>query len=97
MSGSNYANRNNYIDLDPTYKDRLGRPLMRMTFDFHDNELKMSAYLTDRLAEIAKAMDPVEITASPRKGRPLLTTSWVSWMRLSQKAWTWQMAGAAAS
>ena len=29
----------------PTYKDRFGRPLMRMTFDFHDNELKMSAYL----------------------------------------------------
>lgn len=24
--------------------DRFGRPLMRMTFDFHDNELKMSQF-----------------------------------------------------
>jgi gluconate 2-dehydrogenase alpha chain len=38
-----------------------------MTFDFHDNELKMSAFLTERLADIAKAMDPVEMTPSPRK------------------------------
>ena len=65
---SSYSYRDCYLDLDPTYKDRLGRPLMRMTFDFHDNELKMSAYLTDRLAEIARALDPVEITPSPRKG-----------------------------
>ena len=65
---SSYSYRDCFLDLDPTYKDRLGRPLMRMTFDFHDNELKMSAYLTDRLAEIGRALDPVEITPSPRKG-----------------------------
>ncbi|WP_022721447.1 GMC family oxidoreductase [Rhodopseudomonas sp. B29] len=66
--GSSYSYRDCYLDLDPTYKDRFGRPLMRMTFDFHDNELKMSAYLTDRLAEIARALDPVELTATPRTG-----------------------------
>ena len=66
--GSSYSYKDCYLDLDPTYKDRLGRPLMRMTFDFHDNELKMSAFLTERLAEIAKALDPVELTPSPRKG-----------------------------
>lgn len=66
--GSSYSYRDCFLDLDPTYKDRLGRPLMRMTFDFHDNELKMSAYLTDRLAEIAKAMNASEINPSPRKG-----------------------------
>ena len=31
--GSNMAYRDTYLDLDPTYKDRHGRPLMRMTFD----------------------------------------------------------------
>ena len=48
-----YAYRDDYLDLDPTYKDRFGRPLLRMTFDLHDNELKMSAFLTDRYAEIS--------------------------------------------
>jgi gluconate 2-dehydrogenase alpha chain len=66
--GSSYSYRDCSLDLDPTYKDRLGRPLMRMTFDFHDNELKMSAFLTNRLAEIAKALDPVEMTPRPRQG-----------------------------
>ena len=50
--GSCYSYRDNYLDLDPTYKDRFGRPLLRMTMDFHENELKMSAFLTDRYAEI---------------------------------------------
>jgi gluconate 2-dehydrogenase alpha chain len=66
--GSSYSYRDCYLDLDPTYKDRFGRPLMRMTFDFHDNELKMSAFLTDRLTDIARALDPLEITPSPRRG-----------------------------
>jgi gluconate 2-dehydrogenase alpha chain len=66
--GSSYSYRDCFLDLDPAYKDRLGRPLMRMTFDFHDNELKMSAFLTNRLAEIAKACDPVEMTPRPRQG-----------------------------
>jgi gluconate 2-dehydrogenase alpha chain len=66
--GSSYSYRDCFLDLDPSYKDRFGRPLMRMTFDFHNNELKMSAFLTERLAEIAKALDPLETTASPRKG-----------------------------
>jgi gluconate 2-dehydrogenase alpha chain len=72
--GSCYSYRDCWLDLDPTYKDRFGRPLMRMTFDFHENELKMSAFLTDRLAEIARALDPVEITPRPRRGPYTVTT-----------------------
>ena len=54
--GSVMSYRNNYLDLDPTYKDPLGRPLMRMTFDYQDNERKMANYMADRCDEIAKAM-----------------------------------------
>ena len=32
------ASRNNYLDLDPTYVDGYGRPLLRMTFDFPEND-----------------------------------------------------------
>ncbi|HEV7384498.1 MAG TPA: GMC oxidoreductase, partial [Phenylobacterium sp.] len=44
------------------------RPLLRMTFDYTDNEHRMSDYLTDRAAEIAKAMGGREIKANYRKG-----------------------------
>jgi gluconate 2-dehydrogenase alpha chain len=68
VHGSCYSYRDCFLDLDPTYKDRFGRPLMRMTFDFHNNELKMSDYLTNCLADIARAMKPTEIAVDPRKG-----------------------------
>jgi gluconate 2-dehydrogenase alpha chain len=50
--------RGNYVDLDPTYKDSYGLPLLRMTFDFQDNEHKMSAYLNDRAKELAGVIKP---------------------------------------
>jgi gluconate 2-dehydrogenase alpha chain len=66
--GAVMSYRDNYLDLDPTYRDRHGRPLLRLTFDFHDNEHRMSDYLTDRAADIAKAMKPREIHAKKRSG-----------------------------
>ena len=62
--GSSYTMRGNYIDLDPTYKDRFGRPLMRLTFDFPDNDIRMSSFANDKLATIAKAMNPRQIVAN---------------------------------
>jgi gluconate 2-dehydrogenase alpha chain len=67
--GSCYSYRDAYCDLDPTYTDRVGRKLLRITFDFHDNELKMSQYLTDRVAEITEKMGPRTIEKHPRAGR----------------------------
>ncbi len=52
---ANYAHRNNYLDLDPTYRDAIGRPLVRQTYNYRDNDYKMSAYVTAKAAEIAKA------------------------------------------
>ena len=52
VHGSMYSYRDVYVDLDPTYKDRFGRPLARITMDFHDNEIKQNAFLTDKFAEI---------------------------------------------
>src|SRR5579859_4846369 len=68
VQGSNYASRGNHLDLDPTYRDPLGRPLLRMTYNFTDNDRKMSAYVTGKAAEIAKAMGAQHITARPRTG-----------------------------
>jgi gluconate 2-dehydrogenase alpha chain len=67
-SGSYYPSRTNYMDLDPTYTDRFGRKLLRLTNDFSENDLKMSAYVTDRAAEIARAMGAKQVVPNPRKG-----------------------------
>lgn len=56
IHGSSMATRGNYLDLDPTYTDPYGRPLLRMTFDFPDNDRRMSRHVTDRAEEIARAM-----------------------------------------
>jgi len=66
--GAVMSHRGNYLDLDPTYRDFLGRPLMRMTFDYTDNEHKMSNFLTQKTADIAKAMKPRELHPKPREG-----------------------------
>ncbi|CAH0324036.1 Gluconate 2-dehydrogenase flavoprotein [Rahnella aquatilis] len=65
---SSYTTKTNYLSLDPNYKDRLGRPLLRVTFDFPENDLKMAAYCTGKVAEIAKAMNPRQLVANPMKG-----------------------------
>ncbi|MBV8914187.1 MAG: GMC family oxidoreductase [Acetobacteraceae bacterium] len=66
--GSCYSYRDVYLDIDPTYTDHLGRKLMRLTMDFHENELKMSAYITDRLAEIVQRTNPRQTSKKPRTG-----------------------------
>jgi gluconate 2-dehydrogenase alpha chain len=60
--------RDNYLDLDPTYKDAYGNPLLRLTFDFHHNENAMSKFLTDRATDIAKAIPNRGTHSKPRKG-----------------------------
>ncbi len=66
-SGSSLSHRGAYCDLDPTYRDRFGRPLLRLTFDFHPNDLRMSHFVTDRLAEIGRAMGPEWLTIEKRQ------------------------------
>ena len=62
--GSNMTYRDNYLDLDPTYKDAYGQPLLRMTFDWKDNEIRMSRYVTEHMRKIAEAMNPKAISVS---------------------------------
>ena len=58
MSLSNQSYRGVYLDLDPTYKDPHGLPLLRMTFDWQQNELKMAQFMGDKLRTIAKELKP---------------------------------------
>ena len=67
VHGSMYSYRDVYLDLDPTYQDRFDRPLVRITMDFHDNELKQNAFLTDKFAEIFQAMGAQQVVKKYRK------------------------------
>ena len=69
IQGACQSYRSNYLDLDPTYRDAYGLPLLRMTFDRHENETKMSVWLTNKAAEIAKAVGPAKMNVSPRTGK----------------------------
>ncbi|MFC4278091.1 GMC family oxidoreductase [Achromobacter aloeverae] len=67
ISGSVMSYRDAYLDLDPTYKDSHGLPLLRMTFDWHDNEYDMLSYMGDRIEEVGKALKPEKVIRAIRK------------------------------
>ncbi|MDI9780460.1 GMC family oxidoreductase [Pseudomonas putida] len=65
--GSVMSYRDTYLDLDPTYKDAFGQPLLRVTFNWHDNDIRMSQYVTNKAAEIAVAMNPSSYNVNAKK------------------------------
>ncbi|EON12643.1 MULTISPECIES: GMC family oxidoreductase [Pandoraea] len=67
ISGSVMSYRDACLDLDPTYKDAYGVPLLRMTFDWHDNEYAMLGYMGDRMEEVGRAMNPEKVFRAIRK------------------------------
>jgi len=66
--GSVMSYRSNYLDLDPTWRDDYGNPLLRLTFDYQPNEHKMSDYLTDQATKIAQAIPGATHHAKKREG-----------------------------
>jgi gluconate 2-dehydrogenase alpha chain len=60
--GEHFAYKGNYMDLDPTYKDSLGDPLLRLTLDWRENERKMAEFAALRATEVAQAMGAKEIS-----------------------------------
>lgn len=78
--GSNMSFRDCYLDLDPTYRNRHGQPMLRMTFDWKPNDIRMTQFMRSRIEPIAKSMNPTS-WASGYKGdgahydvRPYQTT-----------------------
>jgi len=65
--GSVMSYRQCYLDLDPTYRDSFGRPLLRMTFDWQENEQRLMENLSAQAQKIAHAMGAEELFA--RRGR----------------------------
>ncbi len=64
--GAHQSYRQNYLDLDPNYKNVFGQPLLRMTFDWQETTSKMAQFMFDKMAPIAKAMKP-KISSAAQK------------------------------
>lgn len=55
----------NYLDLDPLVKDRLGLPVIRLTAEYRQNELRIAAFTQDRMEEWYRAAGAVQIIRAP--------------------------------
>jgi gluconate 2-dehydrogenase alpha chain len=53
---------NNYLDLDPTYRDVHGYPLLRMTFDYSDSDRKRGEFLSQQTRRIMEEMGATHIS-----------------------------------
>jgi gluconate 2-dehydrogenase alpha chain len=65
FQGESPAYQNHFVDLDPTYRDNYGNPLLRITFDWEVNERKMVAYAGTKLLQIMQAINPDIIAGGP--------------------------------
>ncbi|MED4751550.1 GMC family oxidoreductase [Brevibacillus choshinensis] len=54
--GASMPFKHHFLDLDPTYKDVYGDPLMRITYDFEEQDRQLAAYCADKCGEIVKEM-----------------------------------------
>lgn len=63
--GHSLSYRTNHLDLDPTYSDAWGRPLLRITFDWHENEHRIFRHSAAKAAEIWRAANADEAMTVP--------------------------------
>lgn len=69
-SGSVMANRYNYFELDTNYRNAFGQPLLRMTFDYKENEHKMGRHMADIINNIARSMNPTIMSPATARTDP---------------------------
>lgn len=58
LRGSVLAYRTSFLDLDPTYRDAWGSPLLRITFDWQENERRVFRHATARIRELLASLGP---------------------------------------
>ena len=58
IQGDSIAYQDHYYDLDPRFRDAFGLPLLRLTFDFKENEYNLYRFVARHVIEIMRAMSP---------------------------------------
>ncbi|WP_132058652.1 GMC family oxidoreductase [Halorussus amylolyticus] len=62
--GSVMPFQRNYLDLDPTYTDQYGQPLLRMTFDWREQDRNLVEHIGPQLEEIMEEMGADQVSAN---------------------------------
>ncbi len=65
MQGDSLPYESNFFDLDPRFRDAFGMPLLRLTFDWQENDRRRYRFLTERISEIMRVMGANKISATP--------------------------------
>jgi len=61
IKGESLPYHDQFLDLDPVFKDSYGPPLLRITYDFHQNDYNLYRFLAQRCRDIMEAMGPTRI------------------------------------
>lgn len=64
IQGESLPYEDQFLDLDPTFTDAWGQPLLRITYDFHENDKRLYSYLAKRTAELMEAMGPSRMSVT---------------------------------
>lgn len=65
--GASMPHKENFMSLDPDYKDVYGVPLLQVTYNFTDQDRKLSSFITEKAEEIMKEMGATTVVP----GNPL--------------------------
>jgi gluconate 2-dehydrogenase alpha chain len=72
LQKTTFPYEDNYLDLDPTVKDALGFPIIRITAEYKENERRLSAFVQDKMDQWYRAAGAIA-TQKPDIG--LMTVS----------------------
>jgi gluconate 2-dehydrogenase alpha chain len=61
IQGESLPYDDQFLDLDPTYRDRFGFPLLRVTFDWHENDYNLIRWMSPKMREILEHMGATNI------------------------------------
>ncbi|PID14498.1 GMC family oxidoreductase [Sporosarcina sp. P34] len=68
IQGASMPHEQNYLDIDPTYKDAYGVPLLRMTFDYTDQDKELVSYMVKVTRKIAEEIGADHIESIETQG-----------------------------
>lgn len=72
--GASLPFKQHYLDLDPVYKDTFGDPVIRMTYDFKDQDRHLAQFTAKKAEGILKEMGADKIDTMKELGPYNITT-----------------------